>query len=144
VTTRRFSAGERAIVAEHYPAGGSGACLPLMPGRSLYSIYKLARRMGVAGPRGGRRLRKGHEPLNAFDGRVLRTFSDVNELRLAVRMSQRELARLSGYSVICVQTILRGRHSPRLRTAIDVVNALGFDLVLRRRTLGSKNNDARL
>lgn len=50
----RWKTFEEAILREHYPLGGSAACLELMPHRSMASIHHRAYDLGIKGPRIGR------------------------------------------------------------------------------------------
>lgn len=127
----RWTYDEDQIVRQHYPIGGTAACLSRLPRRSPKAIYQRAAAIGLRRVRG--RCVADPDALAAFDGQP---FSPrlLAPLRQAAGWTQRGLAERSGYSRTHVNAAELQQRDMRVRTLLDILEALGFELILRRRT----------
>lgn len=73
--------------------------------------------------------------LMALEGSVLRAARDLRRLRLASGVTQTELSAAAGYDVSGISLNEGGHKQPRFNKVIDMLAALGFELVLRRTDL---------
>lgn len=124
---------ELEVIERHYPTGGVAACAPLLPARTPATIKQRAYRLGVSNRPRRQRARRDPVQLAAFEGRAFTDPRLLGELRLASGIDVPELARRGGYTRQAVLYTELGRTTPRMVTVIDLVNALGWELVLRPR-----------
>ena len=57
----------------------------------------------------------------------------IRNRRKELKMSQRELAEKSGITPEHVLHIEHGQHTPNLKTAINILDALGMEISVRRK-----------
>ncbi|MCC7413344.1 MAG: helix-turn-helix transcriptional regulator [Gammaproteobacteria bacterium] len=127
----RWTYDEDQIVRQHYPTGGTAACQSRLPRRSPKAIYLRASAIGLRRVRD--RCVADPDALAALDGQP---FSPrlLAPLRQAAGWTQTGLALRAGYSRNLVWAAEKRRRDMKVRTLLDILEALGFELILRRRT----------
>lgn len=129
VSWTKWTPEEDAILAETYPEGGMPKVRARLPHRTVAGIN---RRLAILGVRrkflGYRESVPNEEQLAALDGSRVLTAAVMDVAREASGMTWIKLSKLSGYS----KPSVKGRNQ-RFKTVVDVLEAMGFDLVLRRR-----------
>jgi DNA-binding XRE family transcriptional regulator len=81
----------------------------------------------------GRRPRRDEDALHSMEGATVKTGTDIAHLRQACGLTQLELARAAGYERETLAKFERGHTSMRFLTVVDMIECLGFELVLRRK-----------
>ena len=79
-------------------------------------------------------------PLNNMDEATLNSLSGIKyntmvmqAICIASGLSVLDLAEKSGYCLNGVYNSLRGKHKPNINKVIDLLDTMGFDLIIKRR-----------
>jgi len=81
----------------------------------------------------GKRLERDPEALARFDGATLTDPAQLRELRHAAGLRFDEAAKRAGYHPSTVATMEARRYGAKFSMVRDLLEVLGFELVLRRR-----------
>jgi hypothetical protein len=129
MSRKRWTAEEDELLRELYPTHGAKHVAAFLDGRHVKQIYARAKVLGIR-----RTFCRDFDlaALASFDKAEIGVGGTIAKLMQAAGLTIRQIAEASGYSRTVVSR-WRSGDGISLRSAVDLCQTLGFDLVLRRR-----------